>query len=128
MIALGNSKVLLSRDKDGHVPSALTQVGKSTALWKLLADLESAASHEPASDRQPSFSQSSNTHLVTNTKRNSLSSTLFWASMITLMIVLLASQSISVRDATGGVLPAVICLVCGSIYLVNKLSGTSLPI
>jgi len=75
MVALGDSKVLLSPDNDGIMPSHLARGLKATALRDFLAGLESAAKLGIDPNRQKPLYQSFTTGKNFDAKHNVLFST-----------------------------------------------------
>lgn len=107
IVALGDSEVLLSPDKNGNMPSHLARGMKATALRDFLAGLESAAKLGIDSNRQNQLYQSFSTDEESAAKHNALSRTQLWGSMMTFGILLSAFPKLEfVRD-----LVAIIVLV-----------------
>ena len=89
VVALGDSKVLLSPDKNGSMPSHLACGLKATAIRKYLVDLEAATSLGMNPERQY---QSSIAGIVLRDERSALPSRQFWVSMMTLVMLLSALE------------------------------------
>ena len=79
VVALSDSKVLLSPDKNGNMPSHLACGLKATAVRRYLIDLEKAELQY----------QSSNADTIPKVKCDVLSSSQLWISMITLAMLFL---------------------------------------
>ena len=79
VVALSDSKVLLSPDKNGNMPSHLACGLKATAVRRYLIDLETAEQQY----------QSSNADTIPKVKCDVLSSSQLWISMITLAMLFL---------------------------------------
>lgn len=93
IIALGDCKVLLSPDKDGHTPSTLAQGRNAAALRGLLISLERAAGLEARPTEKRRLSQISKLGKIPVLRRTTLSSTLYWTCMLVLAILLSFSKS-----------------------------------
>ena len=103
IVALGDSEVLLSPDKNGKMPSHLARGLKATALRDFLADLESAA------NRENPLSESSSTSKKSDTKHNALSPAQLWGCLITLGILLFFFPELKfVRDPMATLVLAII--------------------
>lgn len=94
IITLGDYKVLLSPDKEGHTPSTLAQGRNATALRGLLISLERAAGLEARPTEKDRLSpQISNLGKIPVLRRRPLSSALYWTCILVLAILLSFSKS-----------------------------------
>lgn len=82
VVDLGDSKVLFSPDKNGHMPSHLARGPKATAVRNFLVGLESAANPGMDSERQHSLYQRSSTGIFFKAKSHTLPSIQFWVGII----------------------------------------------
>lgn len=82
IVALDLSKVLLSPDENGKMPSHLARGLKATALREYLAGLESAARCGTDSNRETPLHQSSSTGKKSDAKHNALYPAQLWGSLI----------------------------------------------
>ena len=93
IIALGDCKVLLSPDKDGHTPSSLAQGRDATALRGLLISLERAAGVEARPPENGRLSRIFNLGRIPVLSRKSPASALYWTCILVLAVLLSFSKS-----------------------------------
>ena len=122
VVALGDSEVLLSPDKNGNMPSHLARGLKAAALRDFLAGLESAAKRGIGSNLHVLY-QSSSKGEKSDAKHNTLSSIQLWGSMMTFWILLSAFPELkTVRDPVAAIILAVISIWFLMICTTRKLS------
>ena len=107
VVALGDRKILLSPDKNGHMPSHLARGPKATAVRNFLVGLESAANGGADSTRQHRLHQSSSIGTFHKGKCATLLSKQSCFCVITFAMLLSALELVSLRGIVIFVFPVV---------------------
>ncbi|KAL8714062.1 MAG: hypothetical protein Q9225_006637 [Loekoesia sp. 1 TL-2023] len=111
VLALDNSKVLLSPDKHGHLPSYLACSPKATEVRNFLGGAEAAASLDMVSKRQEPSYQSSSPGMFPKAKLNALPSVQYSISVLIVATLLSALNSVSIRGFAVPVVSATVCVI-----------------
>lgn len=119
VVALGDSKILLSPDKNGNMPSHLTRGPNATAVREFLVGLEAAASCGADSTRQHRLHQSSSMGTFHKVKCATLLSRRSCFCVVTFAMLLSALEPMSLR----GIAISIFAVIFGISWLCVRIAG-----
>lgn len=110
VLALDNSKVLLSPNKHGHLPSYLACSPKKTEVRNFLGGAEAAAGLGMDPKRQEPPYRNSSTGMFHKAKLDALPSVQYWINVLIIAMLLSALDWIFIRYLAVPVTSATICI------------------